>query len=136
GFVTGGISGSVWRQAVVSFAALGLTSGTFNELILQDATGGNQAAVLFDDLLFTADPTPPGVLTVAIDPDAGRRPISDLVYGVNFASPEQLADVGYTVNRWGGNRSTRYNWQLDVDNSAFDWFYQNYTGSEGQPLPE
>ncbi|GMU67486.1 MAG: hypothetical protein AMXMBFR36_37600 [Acidobacteriota bacterium] len=135
-FVTGGISGSQWRQAIVAFAAIGLTNGTFNEITLQDATGGNQAAVLFDDVLFSADPTPPGPIAVDVDPNADRRPVSDLIYGVNFASPAQLADVGYPLNRWGGNRTTRYHWQLDVDNSAFDWFYQNYTGSEGQPLPQ
>jgi hypothetical protein len=52
---------------------------------------------------------------------------------VNFATPAQLADVGYTLNRWGGNRTTRYNWQLDVDNSANDWFFTNYTGQDDPP---
>ena len=89
------------------------------------------------DLAFNPDldPPPPAQVTVSVDPNAGRRPISDFIYGVNFASAQQIADVGYTVNRWGGNRTTRYNWQLDVDNSAFDWFFQNYAGPDGRPLP-
>ena len=118
---------------VVSFAAIGLTTVSFNEITFQDRSGRKSIAeVLFDDIRFVADSTPPGAVTVAVDPGLDRWPISALVYGVNFASDEQLADVGYPLNRWGGNRSTRYNWQLDVDNSAFDWFYQNYTGS-GDP---
>ncbi len=128
----GGISSSEWREAVLPFAALGLAAGSFNELIFQDTTGGDQSAVLLDDIRFVADLTPPGPVAVLVDPALDRRPVSDLIYGVNFASAEQLAAVGYTVNRWGGNRTTRYNWLLDVDNSAFDWFFQNYAG-DGDP---
>jgi len=135
-YVAGGVSGTQWRQGIVPLAAIGLGSGSFNELLFQDATGASQPNVLFDDIVFTADPTPPGVVAVAVDPDAGRRPVSAFVYGVNFATPAQIAANGYTVNRWGGNRTTRYNWQLDVDNSAFDWFYQNYAGPDGRPLPQ
>jgi hypothetical protein len=132
-YVTGNsISASEWREVVIPLAAVGLPSGAFNEITLQADTGGDQAAVRVDDIRFTEDtspPQPPSVVTVSVDPALDRRAISDLVYGVNFASAAQLADVGYTLNRWGGNRTTRYNWQLDVDNSAFDWFYTNYTGS-------
>ena len=67
-------------------------------------------------------------VAVTVDPAADRRAISDLVYGVNFANATQLEEIGYPVNRWGGNRKTRYNWELDVDNSASDWFFTNYTG--------
>lgn len=132
----GGISSSQWREAVLPFPALGLTSCSFNELILQAATASNQAEVRVDDVRFVFDPTPPPAVAVAVDPVLDRRPISDLVYGVNFATPAQLAAVGYTLNRWGGNRTTRYNWQLDVDNSANDWFFTNYAGdNDPQNLP-
>ena len=130
--VPGGISASQWREAVIGFAAIGLNTGSFNEITFQDRTGGDQPPILFDDIRFVADPTPPGAVAVAIDPALDRWPVSAMAYGVNFASDEQLADVGYPLNRWGGNRTTRYNWLLDVDNSAFDWFYQNYTGA-GDP---
>jgi hypothetical protein len=132
----GGISSSEWREAVLPFADLDLTSCSFNELILQAATGANQPEVRLDDVRFLFDPTPPAAVAVTVDPALDRRPISDLVYGVNFATPAQLADVGYTLNRWGGNRTTRYNWQLDVDNSANDWYFTNYAGdNDPQNLP-
>ena len=129
----GGISASQWREAVLPFAALGLTSCSFNELVLQAATAANQPEVRVDDIRFIFDPTPPAAVSVTVDPALDRRAISDLVYGVNFASAAQLAAVGYPLNRWGGNRTTRYNWQLDVDNSAADWFFTNYTGQNDPP---
>lgn len=136
--VSGGVSSSVWREGVMTFASLvpPPSAASFNEIYFQDSTGGNQAALLLDDLRLIADPTPPGPVAVAIDPALDRRPVSAFLFGVNFATPAQLADVGYTVNRWGGNRTTRYNWQLDVDSSAGDWFFTNYTASEpAPPLP-
>ncbi|MCB1009950.1 MAG: glycoside hydrolase family 44 protein [Acidobacteria bacterium] len=136
GFVPGGISSSQWREAVVDLAALAPSSASFNEIWFQDSTGGDQPALLLDDLRLVEDPTPPATVSVAVDPALDRRPISAFVFGVNFASPQQLASVGYTLNRWGGNRTTRYNWQLDVDSSAADWFFTNYTASEpAPPLP-
>lgn len=136
GFVPGGVSSSEWREAVVPLASLSPSGASFNEIWFQDSTGGNQPALLLDDLRLIADPTPPATVTVEVDPALDRRPISAFVFGVNFATPAQLADVGYTLNRWGGNRTTRYNWQLDVDSSAADWFFTNYTASEpAPPLP-
>jgi len=132
----GGISSGQWREAVLPFPALGLTACSFNEVILQAATGANQPEVRVDDFRFVFDPTPPAPVAVSVDPALDRRAISDLVYGVNFASAAQLADVGYTLNRWGGNSTTRFNWQLDVHNSAFDWFYFNYAAAnDPQALP-
>ncbi len=132
----GGISSSEWREAVLPFAALGLAGCSFNELVLQAATAANQAEVRVDDIRFIFDPTPPAAVSVTVDPALDRRAISDLIYGVNFASAAQLAEVGYTLNRWGGNSTTRFNWQLDVHNSAFDWFYFNYAAAnDPQALP-
>src|SRR5262249_53162826 len=38
---------------------------------------------------------------------------------------EKLAECGIPITRWGGNRSSRYNWRLGVDNAGSDWFFQN-----------
>jgi len=136
GFVPGGISSTQWREAVVDLASLSPSGASFNEIWFQDSTGGDQPALLLDDLRLIEDPTPPATVAISVDPALDRRPISAFVFGVNFASPQQLSTVGYTLNRWGGNRTTRYNWQLDVDSSAADWFFTNYTASEpAPPLP-
>lgn len=52
--------------------------------------------------------------------------ISPLVYGLSGAPAEVLADLRPTLNSWGGNPSTRYNWRLgNAWNAASDWNYQN-----------
>lgn len=72
-------------------------------------------------------------ITVTVDTLLGRHPISPFIYGVNGASADILSSLHPTLNRWGGNPSTRYNWQLgNAWNSGSDWQYRNgdygYTG--------
>src|SRR6185503_9175791 len=64
-------------------------------------------------------------VTVTIDPYGNRRPIDPLIYGVNFGDPARMSVVPYPLNRWGGNSETRYNWKVDVHNTASDWFFMN-----------
>src|SRR5262249_32758316 len=65
---------------------------------------------------------------VAVDPTADVRPISPLIYGINFADPAQISSGRVTLTRWGGNSTTRYNYQTDVHNTGFDWFFENIPG--------
>lgn len=71
------------------------------------------------------------VETIAIDASANRRRIDPLIYGVAWASAEQLAGLNATANRWGGNTATRYNWQVNADNRGGDWFFQSIPSAEG-----
>ena len=60
-------------------------------------------------------------------------PISPLIYGLSGVGGTYLADAGVTVNSWGGNPATRYNYQLGYAwNTGADWFYTNvnYTDNE------
>ncbi len=130
-----------WQQRTVDFADLGLTSGIFDGLILQDTSGGDQATVYFDqiELLENSTPPPPATeIAVLVSPDADRHPISPLIYGVNFGDPTQLADLAFPLRRWGGNSTTRYNWRFDISNRASDWFFQNIPNSNPDPtqLPD
>src|SRR5262249_8400495 len=52
----------------------------------------------------------PGVVTVRLDPAAAGRPISPLIYGVAGADAATLRQLGATLDRWGGNPSSTYNW--------------------------
>jgi hypothetical protein len=55
------------------------------------------------------------------------RPISPLIYGVGgIADPWPL---GVTARRWGGNPTTRYNWEKNTYNTAKDWYFKNADGS-------
>jgi hypothetical protein len=64
-------------------------------------------------------------IEVEVDLSAERRPVSEDIFGVNFADTSRLASVPFSVNRRGGNSTTRYNWQVDVHNTASDWFFMN-----------
>lgn len=52
--------------------------------------------------------------------------ISKYIFGTNYASPSVIRGAGLTVNRWGGNATSRYNWQGDLSSSASDWFFLNH----------
>lgn len=61
---------------------------------------------------------------VNVDITSQVHPFSPLIFGVagyGSFSPQ----IGYTVHRWGGNSTTRYNWQVDVHNTASDWYFEN-----------
>jgi hypothetical protein len=70
-----------------------------------------------------------------VDVDATDRGqhISPLVYGVAFASPAQLTDLNVPLNRWGGNPTSRYNWQLNADNRGQDWYFESIGYSSAVP---
>ena len=64
-------------------------------------------------------------LTINVDAAANRRAIDPRIYGVSFADAATITDLGLTLNRWGGNRTTRYNWQTHHGNTARDYFFEN-----------
>lgn len=76
---------------------------------------------------------------LAIDAAADRWPISPYIYGVNAfgQDPTFLAfmkELHLPVNRWGGDGTTRYNWQVDASNAGLDWYYMAGSGV-ANPVP-
>jgi uncharacterized protein (TIGR03382 family) len=61
--------------------------------------------------------------SLAVDVSADRHPISDDIYGMNFADPALAAELRLPVNRWGGNATSRYNWQVNVGNAGSDYYF-------------
>jgi len=64
-------------------------------------------------------------ISVSVDVTSNVHPLSPLIFGVAFGDPTRNAQMHYTVDRWGGNSTTRYNWQTDFSNHAADWYYEN-----------
>ncbi len=62
---------------------------------------------------------------VSISADKELHPISENIYGLCGWPREKLVQYGIKITRWGGNPSSRYNWKLNVDNGASDWFFKN-----------
>ena len=63
--------------------------------------------------------------TIQVDATLNAHPISPRIYGVAFATQAELSDLGATMNRHGGNTTSRYNWQLNASNHASDWYFES-----------
>ena len=69
---------------------------------------------------------------VRIDPGAQGSAISPLIYGVAFADPQYAKTLGATVNRWGGNSASTFNWDNGhAWNAGRDWEFRNNNGGRG-----
>jgi hypothetical protein len=71
-------------------------------------------------------------VVVGVDSLAVGTPISPFIYGVAAADMATVKALGATVDRWGGNPSTQYNWANGhAWNAARDWEFRN--GNYGNP---
>ena len=64
-------------------------------------------------------------VTINVNVSANRHPINPAVYGVAYASTATLTDLNVVLHRYGGNNTSRYNWQLNADNRGADWYFES-----------
>lgn len=64
-------------------------------------------------------------VSVSVDANANRHPISPAIYGFAFGSTQDLAVTNFTMNRSGGNATSMYNWQINATNHASDWYFES-----------
>jgi len=131
------LSANTWQQVDVPLDAVGSSSSVWG-VVWQDAKGSAQPIFYIDDVEFiSTGPAPTAIpqngITLTVDAGAGRRNISPLIYGMNFADAALAADIRLTVNRWGGNATTRYNWRQDSSNRGSDWFFENIPDDNNNP---
>ena len=69
---------------------------------------------------------------VSVDETAIGNPVDPRIFGVAYGDTTRNGQIGYTVRRWGGNSTTRYNWQVDVHNTANDYYYENIPDSSNR----
>ena len=128
---------NVWVKVDVPLSTLG-TPSILSDLYWQDTTGGPQPTFYLDDITLVArsGPPPPPITgpSLSIDAAAGRHPISEDIYGMNFVDEQLAAELRLPVRRWGGNSTTRYNWQNDTHNTGSDWYFENIP--EDNPNPD
>ena len=141
--VNGGIqlaalSKNSWQQVNAPMANL-IPAGQsqIDGFWIQDTTGTTQPTFYVDDItLQSGPPTPPvtnSAAAVRVDAQANRHAISPLIYGVAFASSNDLAILNFTLNRSGGNAETSYNWQLNAHNHAADWYFESLDDGSATP---
>ena len=61
---------------------------------------------------------------------APNQLISPLIYGIAGGGTLPVA-VGATASRWGGNPTSRYNWELNTWSHGKDWYFRNTGGEPG-----
>jgi putative cell wall-binding protein len=64
---------------------------------------------------------------LTIDAAASRHPISNDIYGMNFADAGLATELGLTTDRWGGNSTSRYNYTNNTHNTGSDYYFENVT---------
>jgi hypothetical protein len=120
-----------WVEVYVAWSELNPSNLPVDQLTLHARTSVAKDFVRFDKIVLTAHdpkakPPPPAKtdkITLRVDCRAPGHPISPYIYGV--AGGGDPWDLAPTARRWGGNRTTRYNWQLLVTNVGKDWFFEN-----------
>jgi len=126
-------SANAWQEVIIPLSSLGSPSG-LGDLYWQDISGGPQPVFYLDDIALLAAPPLPQALT--IDVSAGRRTISEEIYGMNFADEGLAAELRLPVRRWGGNATSRYNWRTSMTNTVADWYFENLEYGAGPILVE
>ena len=128
---------NTWKQVNIALADLG-SPATISDIYWQDSTGGAQPVFYLDDISFvysnlpTPTPLPPGAgPALSVDAAASRHTISPYIYGMNFASQDIASALNLPVDRWGGNSTSRYNWQNDTTNTGSDWYFENVPDAVG-----
>ncbi|HBB33714.1 MAG TPA: endoglucanase [Cyanobacteria bacterium UBA8803] len=89
--------------------------------------------------------TPPHLaqIRLRIFPTMASHTISPLIYGINAfkMKDEDFAELSQAINptvvRWGGNATSRYNWENDFYNTGSDYYYENipYENPDRSQLP-
>lgn len=133
-----------WTLVEIPLAELGAPA-RIGGIAWQDSVGDVQATFYLDELALidldlppTPTPEPVAGPGLKVDLSADRRPINPDIYGMNYADEELASTLKLPVRRWGGNATTRYNWQNDTTNRASDWFFENIPEENANPehLPE
>lgn len=82
-------------------------------------------ALLVAILLGGARSPSSSTINLSVNAKAGRHPISPYIYGLNYADPTLAAAIRLPVERWGGNATDAYNWQLGSYNTGNDYYFEN-----------
>jgi hypothetical protein len=126
---------NAWRRETVSLAALGVASATdLDGFWLQARDSGATPTFYVDDISLVSGTIVTNASTIiTIDASLNRHAISPLIYGVAFATSNQLAELNSPLNRSGGNTETRYNWQINAHNHAADWYFESLADASATP---
>ena len=130
-----------WQRVLVPVAMLvrgsEMDAGRFWEIQFHPTKAGGIIEIAVDSIALSDEaslldkPEPAYSVKIRIAAAKQTHVISEHIYGMAEGKEEDLKAWSIASTRWGGNRSTRYNWKLGFDNAANDWFFMN----GGKPAP-
>jgi glycosyl hydrolase family 44 len=139
-----------WTQVVIPMTELNPKQTRFDRLVFSSFRPVGETWLLLDQISLaktatastepliasrvppastpSSAPSAPRIARVPIDCKAQATKISPLIYGIGGA--DDARPVGATIRRWGGNPTSRYNWETHFWNSAQDWFFENHVATQ------
>lgn len=131
-----------WTEVFIPIAELAPEDAAFDRIVIRAPIAIASDTVEIDKIGLTtgtdagAKPVATKAVALSVDCRGKVSPISPLIYGIAYdfmgdAKQTHQHTVGATTRRWGGNASTRYNWEHGhAWNTANDWYFENvdYSG--------
>jgi hypothetical protein len=117
-----------WTEVSIPLPDMG-GPAMLTDITWQDTTGKSQSSFYLDNISVIktgVSPQPPiSGPALSINATSGNYPINPDIYGMNYAGEQLAADIHLPVRRWGGNSTSRYNWQANIYNTGSDWYFEN-----------
>jgi len=144
---TGNFSSAVtWSMTPATGAGSISSTGLYNTpypapaSVTIKATSVQNTAISGSATVTLSLPAPVAGPALSVDVNTPNTPgenphtISPYVYGMNAyvldTASEKIANPG--ILRWGGDDTSRYNYQNNMTNSASDYYFENFLGGGGQ----
>jgi hypothetical protein len=134
-------AGDGWVEVLVPMKELDPDGLPFDRIVFRTFRDTPSVRTLIDKLGLTkVDEVAEAAASAAVIANAKSAPltldcrgrakkVSPLIYGVAWNAQkdtEYVWKMGATARRWGGNTTSRYNWQLgNAWNTANDWYFEN-----------
>ena len=136
-----------WTEILLPMRELNPQSAPFDRFRLFAWRNVSAAGTEIERIALTAPPrgsvpkepsTPARPTASEVDCTAPGTAISPLIYGLAARRPDGAGvdhgwDTGTTARRWGGNPTSRFNWELgNAWNTGDDWFFRNVSIGVGR----
>ncbi|WP_020473988.1 glycoside hydrolase family 44 protein [Zavarzinella formosa] len=127
---------STWRKVVLPLEKFAANKELDLRKIwgIDFSTESSQRLVFqIDRISFNQDSPPPPKFPTGesfnavarVNIDGKGHMIPDGIYGVCDLPGEKVSRYGIPITRWGGNRTSRFNWKINADSAGKDWFFKN-----------
>jgi hypothetical protein len=138
--VTGGVT---WSVAAPSGSSLSpgtiSTTGLYNtpypapSTVTVTATSMQKSTVTGSVIVTLTQPATSTGPSLTVDAGSVTHAINPYIYGMNAytLNPTAAKAAALSIDRWGGDATSRYNYQLDVTNAASDWYFENSVSATG-----